>query len=159
MSSHGVDFAPRARALPFGDYSADGSNVAVDTKQGVQELAMDCGRDHTRFVRECVRAQEAGWRLYVLVEQHPEFCDRPKLKSWESDVCRRCVHRVRGRCKGPSTQAGRRCPHGARPMQGDTLAKILDTMEFRYGVVFRFCSKGDTARIICELLGVEVEDG
>lgn len=159
MSSHGVDFAPRARALPFGDYVRDGSNVAVDTKKDVQELAMDCGRDHARFVRECVRAQEAGWRLYVLVEQHPEYNDRSKLARWVSSVCRRCHLRMRRICDGPRSVGGMRCARGARPMQGDTLAKIMDTMERKYEVRFMFCAKRDTARVICGLLGVEVKDG
>lgn len=159
MRSHGVAFMPRASALPFGDYIRDGSNISVDTKKDVQELAMDVGRDHERFKRECLRARDAGWRLYVLVEQHPEYNDREKLEGWVPTVCRRCHHVRLGRCKGPSTQGGRRCPAGWKPMQGQTIAAICERMEERYGVVFRFCSMRDTARIICELLGVEVSDG
>lgn len=159
MRDHGVSFLPHDRALPFGDYMRDGSNVSVDTKKDVQELAMDCGRDHARFVRECERAWDAGYRLYILIEQHPEYNDRRRLEGWVSGVCHRCHHRMRGTCKSPSMQTGRRCPRGMRPMQGDTLAKILTTMELRYEVRFRFCRKQDAARIICELLGEEVDDG
>lgn len=159
MEAHGVPFMQRSSALPFGDYVRDGSNISVDTKRDVQELAMDVGRDHERFKRECLRARDAGWRLYVLVEEHPEYNDRERLKGWVSTVCRRCRHVRCGRCKGPSTQGGRRCPAGWKPMQGQTVAAILGRMEERYGVVFRFCARRDTARVICELLGVEVEDG
>lgn len=37
------------------------------------------------------------------------------------------------------------------------MAKAMQTMGERYGVEFMFCSPRDTARIICELLGVDYE--
>ena len=158
LEAHGVSY--EYRKVDFGDYvrGDEAGNVSVDTKKDVQELAANCGRDHARFVRELVRARDAGWRLYVLVEQHPEYEDRAKLEGWVSGVCRRCHFRARGMCR-PSETRGARCLRGARPMQGDALAKILDTMERRYGVRFMFCAKRDTARVICGLLGVEVKDG
>ena len=65
---HGVE-VERAK-LDFGDYmAADGSsNIVVDTKRSIDEVAMDCGRDHARFVREMERAKAAGCRLVVLIE-------------------------------------------------------------------------------------------
>lgn len=159
LEAHGIAY--EYRKLDFGDYQrADGQgNVSVDSKKDVQELAQNLGHDHSRFVRECVRAREAGFRLVILVEEHPEYEDRDKLKTWVSGVCRRCNHRMRGVCKGPSTQGGRRCPHGVKPMQGQTVAAIAKTLESKYGVRFMFCHKRDTARIICDLLGIEVGDG
>ena len=59
--SHGVEVV--RRKLDFGDYMVDGSNVSVDTKRNISEVAMDCGRDHDRFAREMDRAREAGYRL------------------------------------------------------------------------------------------------
>lgn len=152
MGAHGVGFMPRARALPFGDYISDnGSNVAVDTKKDVQELVMDVGRDHERFVRECERAREAGWRLVVLVESSARYADRLELERWVSDVCRRCR-----RCD-PRFSSG--CAkYRNKPMQGPTLARILDTMTARHGVTFEFVSKPRAARRICELLGEVVEE-
>lgn len=152
MEGHGVEFRPRARALPFGDYMSDnGSNVSVDTKKDVQELAMDCGRDHSRFVRECERARDAGYRLVILVESSDRYNDRTELERWISDVCRRCRKcdpRFAARCKKYRT----------KPMQGPTLAKIVDTLERRYGVRFEFVSKTKAAKRICELLGEVVEE-
>lgn len=150
MESHGVEFKPRAVALPFGDYMADGSNVAVDTKKNVQELAMDVGRDHKRFVRECERARDAGYRLVILVEKHPEYNERDQLYKWVSYACRRCR-----KCR-PLTSKG--CARFRnKPMQGPTVAKIITRLEEKYGVRFEFCRKRDTARRICELLGVDYE--
>lgn len=155
MNGHGVEFWPRARALPFGDYIAendDGTpygNISIDTKKDVQELVMDVGRDHARFVRECERAKAAGYRLVVLVESAGRYEDRGQLSKWTSDVCRRCR-----KCE-PSTSP--KCvTYRTKPMQGSTLVKILGTLERRYGVRFEFVSKRATARRICEILGVEV---
>lgn len=152
MEAHGVGFEQRSRALPFGDYVSDnGSNVAVDTKKDMQELAMDVGRDHARFVRECERARDAGYRLVVLVESSARYADRAELARWVSDVCRRCRMcdpRFSARCK----------KYRCKPMQGDRLAKILSTMELRYGVRFEFCTRARAARRICELLGEEVKE-
>lgn len=147
--AHGVEVV--RKKLDAGDYARDGSNVLVDTKKDVQELVMDIGRDHARFSREVERAERAGCRLVILVEQHQEFRDRRKLAAWRSTVCGRC--RVRG-CDPTSD----RCrAHRFKPMQGATAAKIIETMEREHLVRFRFCNRRDTARVICEMLGVEYE--
>lgn len=158
MRAHGVEFSPRARALEFGDYvseDADGnplSNVAVDTKKDVQELAMDVGRDHARFVRECERARAAGYRLVVLVEEHADYeTDRGRLHRWLGIACRRCR-----RCR---PLAGDKCVrYKRRPMTGRQVAAICERMTERHGVTFAFCSRRDTGRRICELLGVRYDD-
>lgn len=148
MVAHGVEFAPRATALPFGDYMLEGSNISIDTKQGVQEVAGNIGRDHARFVRECDRARAEGYRLVILVEEHPEFNDRSKLCKWISYICRRCR-----RCN--PFEAGSRCvKYRNKPMNGRTVARIIGTLEKEHGVRFEFCHKRDTARRICEILGV-----
>lgn len=152
MEAHGVAFEQRSRALPFGDYVSDnGSNVAVDTKKDIQELVMDVGRDHDRFVRECERARDAGFRLVVLVESSARYNDRLELARWVSDVCRRCR-----RCDPRLSVRCRR--YRVRPMQGATLAKIVDALERRHGVRFEFVSRAQCARRICELLGEEVSE-
>lgn len=148
MVAHGVEFAPRATALPFGDYMLEGSNISIDTKQDVQEVAGNIGRDHARFVRECDRARAEGYRLVILVEEHPEFNDRSKLCKWMSYVCRRCR-----RCN--PFEVGSRCvKYRNKPMNGRTVARIIGTLEKEHGVRFEFCYKRDTARRICEILGV-----
>lgn len=45
-----------------------------------------------------------------------------------------------------------------KTMQGDTLYKILNTMQRKYGVEFLFCEKKDTGRRIIELLGSDSND-
>jgi hypothetical protein len=148
MEAHGVDFAPRASALPFGDYMREGSNISIDTKKDVQEVAGNIGRDHARFVRECERARAEGYKLVILVEEHPEYNDREKLYGWTSYVCRRCR-----KCR--PHQPGKCVRYRTKPMNGLTVAKIIAKLEQDHGVRFEFCAKRDTARRICEILGVE----
>lgn len=147
---HGVDF--EYRKLDFGDYQrADGlGNVSVDTKKDLQELAGNLGRDHARFARECERAAAAGYRLVVLVEQHPEF-NGVGCGAWVNGVCQRCR-----RCN--PRERGRAClAHRFKPIQGPQLAAIMSTMSKKHGVRFEYCARRDTARRICELLGIEVD--
>lgn len=87
FAAHGIEV--ERRKLDFGDYARtdDFSNIVIDTKQDMQEVAGNVGHDHARFVRECDRAAEAGYRLYILVEEHPEYADRDLLATWVSGVC------------------------------------------------------------------------
>lgn len=145
-AAHGVEVA--RRKLDFGDYIRDDdiSNISVDTKKDVQELAGNVGRDHARLVREIERANDAGYRLWFVVEEHPEYNDRARLATWVSRVCRQCR-----RCD-PLTSKCR--VKRFKPMNGPTLAKIVARLESDHAARFLFCDRRDTARVICDLLGV-----
>ena len=148
-AAHGIEVV--RKKLDFGDYMVDGSNVSIDTKKDVQELAGNLGRDHARFTRECERAAAAGYRLVILVEQHPEY-NGVGAGAWTNGLCARCR-----RCN--PRDRGRGClKYRFKPIQGPQLAAIMSTMERKYGVRFEFCSRRDTAKRICELLGIEVGD-
>lgn len=149
MVAHGVDFAPRATALPFGDYMLEGSNISIDTKKDVQEVAGNLGKQHARFARECDKARAEGYRLIILIEEHPEYNDRKKLRAWKSCVCRRC------RKCNPFEKSSKCVKYRVKPMNGNSIAKIIERMEENHGVRFEFCHKRDTARRICEILGVK----
>ena len=146
--SHGVD--TEVRKLDFGDYMTDGSNISVDTKRSVAELAQNVRRDHARFKREIERANAAGCKLVVLVEEKPR-----DLVKWTNPHCRSCEIRRRSAC-APMSPRGRCARHGTvKPIQGPSLSKTLRTMEERYGVVFEFCRPSESARRVCEILGID----
>ena len=154
-ASHGVSTV-RCK-LDFGDYMAEGSNVSVDTKRNIAEVAQNInGKNHDRFKRECQRAADAGYRLVVLIENREGIYDLIALRKWTNDHCRCCAIGRRAHC---NPYDGARCPrHNTRkPIQGPRLAKAMETMSMRYGVQFMFCKPSETARTICELLGVEYE--
>lgn len=148
-ASHGVSTI--TRKLDFGDYMADGSNVSVDTKRDIDEVAMNISRQHKRFTNECKRAQEAGHRLVILVETVENVHSVEELPKWTNGHCRAC--------RGCDPRSGGKCPrHGTnKPIQGPRLMKAMQTMGERYGVRFEFCRPKDSARRICDLLGVEYE--
>ena len=155
-ASHGVSTI--RTKLDFGDYMAEGSNVSVDTKRSIAEIAQNInGRNHDRFKRECVRARDAGCRLVILVENRDGAESALDVNKWMNDHCRACGIRRQGGCS-PWDASSKCAKHGTRkPIQGPRLAKAMSTMEERYGVRFMFCHPRDTARIICELLGVAYE--
>ena len=155
FDAHGVAY--EYKKLDFGDYMRDGSNISIDTKRSVDELAANLGRDHARFARECERARDAGYRLVILIEQKQSYQnDMLKLARWLPYSCKRCEIRFAHECEprdGDACKAGHRTP-----MQGATMLKTMKTMNAHYGVQFRFCGRNDTARIICETLGEEVPE-
>ena len=58
--------------LDFGDYmDAYRPGIVIDRKQNIAELAKNVvGKDRDRFVRELERAQAAGSKMVILVEQN-----------------------------------------------------------------------------------------
>ena len=119
------------QALYVGDYTiADDGSRSVDTKQDVLELAHDImSEDHDRFKRECERAQDAGIKLLVLVE---ETLPDGGLLNWVS----------------PKDKNGR----PRTKISGQALRAALCTMRIKYGVRFRFCDPKQTGRAIVDYL-------
>ena len=158
--AHGVQFAERAVALKDGDYTRDGSNVIVDTKRDIRELAQNVTRDHSRVRKDYADAKERGWRLIILVENLDGVTSLETLPKWTNDYCKRCwVYRA-NKCN-PSSKGN--CEKNRRkskkPIQGEQLSKICKTMQKRYGVEFMFCTPWDSARIICDLLEIPYSSG
>ena len=86
---HGIELV--RRKLDFGDYAADHSNVIIDTKKDLLELAGNLGKDHERFSRECIRAYEHGYQLTILVETG-QYSSISEVASWTNTNCRRCMY-------------------------------------------------------------------
>jgi hypothetical protein len=149
--SHGVPTV--LKKLDFGDYQIDGSNVSVDTKQGLAEIAGNLSREHNRFRREVERANDAGFLLVVLVETNEAEC-LEDVRKWCNTHCLKCTYRHGGLCNPRDDGVCQR--HGTKhPVQGEMLAKQMKTMESRYSVRFEFVRPENSAKRICELLGVK----
>lgn len=117
--------------LYVGDYAiASDQSRVVDTKQDVLEISKDImSSDHDRFRSECQKANDAGIRLLVLIE---EVLPEGGLASWVSPV------NAQGK---PMTT-----------VKGETLKRAMLTMTVKYGVRFRFCDRRQTGRLIVEYL-------
>lgn len=159
--AHGVPTV--VRKLDFGDYMTDGSNISVDTKRDVDEVAKNInGAEHDRFIRECERAAQAGYRLVFLVENDLGYTNLGDVVRWTNGHCVHCGRNMErnatGDCK-PLDPHGK-CPrHGTRkPIQGPRLYKAMRTIEARYLCRFEFCAPSESAERICGLLGVEYDN-
>ena len=131
---HGIQLV--RKCLSTGDYmlSEDGENpsgnISIDTKADLMELCKDVmSSDHRRFRAECIRAQEQGIQLIVLVEEEPPF---GKVDLWEVP-----------RWKGASNKFHRYGDPLTR-VNPTTFRKALETMTAKYGVKFRFCQRSQT---------------
>lgn len=154
FEAHGIE-VERCK-LDTGDYErADGaSNVLIDTKRSLDEVAMDVGRDHARFVRELDRARDAGCRLVVLIECGAPYKELDDVARWYPQPCRKCQYRSSW-CE---PRAHGRCGRFKRkPMQGPTLLSIMRTLERTHGCRFEIVHPARAASRICELLGVKYE--
>lgn len=153
FEEHGVEVV--RKKLDAGDYATDQSNILIDTKRSLSEVAMDVGRDHARFVREMERARDAGCRLVVLVEVGWPYKTTEDVAKWTNDACKRCEHYQRLLC---DPKAGGRCKrYRSKPMLGSTMAKIIQSLEREHGCRFEYVNSRYSARRICELLGVNYE--
>lgn len=118
------------QALNVGDYQIAGKgDISVDTKQGVIELAGNVFQEHERFRAECLRAQECGIQLIILIE---ETLPGGRLDKWRPPVGK------------DGTPLARFNPA--------TLRRAMITMQKEYGVKFRFCDGRSTGKLLVEYL-------
>jgi hypothetical protein len=128
--------------LYIGDYmNLDNPRVIVDRKQNLDELCGNVCRQHERFRAELIRAQENGIRLIILCEHGHGIKSLDDVLFWRNP-----------RARTKKLINGRWVWTEQKVMHGDTLYKILCTMQRKYGVSFLFCDKAETGRRIVEIL-------
>ena len=127
---HGIQW-DRSK-LPIGDYCGDkyGFKVIIDTKKDIQEIIQNVTKDHERFKKECMKAQERKIKLIVLIENKDGVKSKNDLGGWYN-------WRLK---KNPKATTGKQ------------LMKILYTMEERYCVEFRFCAPEEAGQAIVDIL-------
>jgi ERCC4-type nuclease len=128
--------------LFVGDYmSLDNPRLVIDRKQNLHELCGNVCQQHERFRAEMQRAKENGIKIIFLCEHGRNIKALDDVLWWTNPR-----ETYREKVKGVWVTKHRKV------MQGDTLFKILNTMQNRYGVEFLFCEKKDTGKRIIELL-------
>lgn len=138
----GVTYA--TNKLYVGDYqSLDNPKLIIDRKQNLTEMCANVCQDHERFRAELIRAQQMGIKLIILIEHSPQIKCIDDVAKWQNP--RRFV-RVRDR------QTGKWTTMETKAMKGETLAKIMHTLERKYGCKFEFCDKLHTGKRIIEIL-------
>ena len=130
------------QCLSVGDYMLPGRMVSVDTKENILELASNVmSSDHRRFKAECIRAQEQGIQLIILVEEVPPY---GRLDMWEV----------------PRWQSSNKWHRYGDPMtlvDPAALRKACITMQKKYGVKFRFCSRLQSPKRVIQYLKGELK--
>lgn len=156
-AAHGVEV--ERRKLDFGDYMAEGSNRSVDTKRDIYEVMGNLGSEYRRLDHECAAARNAGYRLVFLIEAGEKYADPAELAKVKSRYCMKCPHGRKAKrispCNPTDPKSGCAKRGGRRkPFQGYQLASRMKMLHDKYGVEFEFCSPFESAKRICELLGV-----
>ncbi len=126
--------------------------VCVDRKNSVEEIANNiCGstKEHERFRNELIRAQKAGCKLYIVIENqekkikgsnvtNPYISHLSEMHTWRNP--RLFLRDKFGK---------QRYPLAAR---GITVQKAMYTMQKKYGVKFLFCRPEESAKLILDIL-------
>ena len=134
--------------------------VAVDRKNSIDEI---CGNlcssreAHERFRDECITAQKAGARFYILVENEEGIRDVHGITKWSNPRLHRYnkIKYMHSIGKWQSTPLPGKRP----PCDNIRLMKTMITMSAKYNVNFIFCSPYESADRIVELLGGTDEQG
>ena len=117
--------------LYVGDYmSLDNARYCIDRKQDLQELCGNVCQDHERFINELERAERMGIELVILCSHSPTIKTLEDVKEWYNP----------------------RLKSSPKATKGETLYKILKTVELRYNTKFLFCSKSEVGKEIYNLL-------
>lgn len=128
--------------LYIADYmSLDNPRLVIDRKQNLNELANNVCQDHKRFRAELIRAQQNDIKIIVLVEHGHGINSLSDVVWWDNPRRHKRV-KIDGIWQDVETKA----------VEGDKLAKILKTLENKYGCCFLFCDKNDTGKEIIRIL-------
>lgn len=148
FEENGVEL--RRCCLYVGDYTLPANqSICIDTKNSIQELVQDMQTDHVRFRAELQRAQEAGIKLYILVENDFQWISQKKNIFNTPVTCIKDLFRW----KNPRAfifKGGKQAyPNCAK---GSWLAKCCMTCESKYGCKFVFCKPEESAETIIKIL-------
>lgn len=147
-----------------GDYmSLDNPRLIIDRKQNLSEICANVCQSHDRFRNELVRAQENGIKLIILIEHSNHIKCVDDVAKWENPrgkgkriwVPDKCLKNDDGE---EYWEIGHYESAKTKAMTGETLSKVMKTMEKKYGCQFLFCDKLHTGKKIIELLGSDKVD-
>lgn len=118
--------------LPFGDYmNLDNPRTVIERKNSLCELATCLCKDHERFRNELKNAQSYGIHIIILIEDSDGRNSVEDIKSWVNPFKKKNPHAV----------------------SGETLYKILVSMQDKYCFDIEFTSKAASGSRIIQLLG------
>ena len=132
-NKHIVDYMDRHgvqyehKKLDVADYCSDGK-VLIERKANLLELAGNITKENGRRIKAELERVPPGAQLVFLVEENIGGLD--DVPKWKSERTK---------------------------LLGTTMHRYLVSWQKKHGIVFLFCSKKSSGRIICQLLGGEKE--
>ena len=137
--------------LFVGDWTRlDKQDVCIDTKTGgLAECYSNIVQQHVRFRDECIRAQQCGIKLIILVEDE-SITDLRGVEHWKNP-------RYIQWCKIRSMQSVGKAMKIKQPKQPPLSSiQLMDRMKVmseRYGIEWQFTTRADCGKRIVEILG------
>lgn len=149
--------------LYVGDYmNLDNPRLIIDRKQNLSEICSNVCQGHERFRNELIRAKNNGIKLIILIEHSNRIKSIDDVETWENPRRKKRIwvdDRISIDEYGHEYwEVGHYETKETKAMTGKTLAKIMRTMERKYGCEFMFCDKKNTGKRIIELLGGDCDD-
>ena len=144
---HGVIL--RRQKLITGDYIL-APKVSVDTKQGMSEVYGNIVHDHERFRAECIRAQEDGTQLYILIENEDGMTCLDDVERWINP--RLDEYYSKYSFVLAANKRGKNLSIPKPPPTNKQLIVMMTTMTQKYGVRWVFCRPDQTGEMIIRLL-------
>lgn len=134
-------------------------SVAVDTKRDMMEIYGNLvGSQHERFRDELILAQNNGIKLFILVENMDGIKEVRDVFRWQNPRIHR-YNKIKY-CHSIGRMLDVPLP-SKPPVKGEQLAKVMLTMEKKYGCSFVFCTPQKAGEKVIELLTAEgeIQDG
>ena len=108
-----------------GDYiNFKNPKVAIDLKASLLEVASNLTKEHERFKREMFLVQKEMQCDFVVLIREP-LQSLEDVKTWNSDRTK---------------------------LKGEHLYKIMKTMQDRYGILWRFCTREGAGKKIIDII-------
>ena len=139
----------RRQKLNTGDYIL-APRIAVDTKQGMGEVYSNLVQDHDRFRNECIRAQQDGTVLVILIENNEGLRCLDDVERWDNPRVYDYYHKYAYALA--ANKQGKNLKVPAPPISNKRIVKMMETMTERYGVQWQFCSYEETGAKVVEIL-------
>lgn len=136
--------------LPFGDYALYGDfTLVVDFKANLLEIAGNLTKDHARFKREIIGANDFGTGIVILIEEDKQYTFDTLITDYKIPTYKNKGWKTLPNGKKTITH------YAGQPMAQfniETVVKIMKTMQERYAVLFEFTTKENCGKKIIDIL-------
>lgn len=126
-------------------------SVCIDLKSlGLSEVYNNLVQSHNRFREECIRAQDAGIKLIVLIEEKSvrelsevKNWENPQQKRWDKQRAYNEWLKQHGKEPNPQTKP---------PVSSERLMGMMNAMTMKYGVEWYFCPPDRVGEFVYRIL-------